>query len=59
MSKQAVFSIFYNNKAADAVLQKYYVRAYAYFSEALVVNPHFHSTWTNFGILYILSEYFS
>jgi hypothetical protein len=43
VGKQDVLSMFYNNKGADTVLQKDYVHAYAYFREALVVNPHFHS----------------
>jgi len=58
VSKQAVLSMFYNNKGADAVLRKDYVSAYAYFREALVVKPSFHSAWVNLGILYRLSEYF-
>ena len=58
VSKQAVLSMFYNNKGADAILQKDYVTAYAYFREALVVKPSFHSAWINLGILYRLSEYF-
>ena len=58
VSKQAVLSMFYNNKGADAFLQKEYVTAYAYFREALMVKPNFDSAWVNLGILYRLSEYF-
>jgi tetratricopeptide (TPR) repeat protein len=58
VSKQDVLSMFYNNKGADAVLQKDYVQAYAYFREALVVKPNFDSAWINLGILYRLSEYY-
>ena len=58
VSKQDVLSMFYNNKGADAVLQKDYVHAYAYFREALVVKPSFDSAWINLGILYRLSEYY-
>ncbi len=58
VSKQDVLSMFYNNKGADAVLQKDYVQAYAYFREALVVKPSFDSAWINLGILYRLSEYY-
>lgn len=58
VSKQAVLSMFYNNKGADAVLQKDYVTAYAYFREAIQINPNFHSAWINLGIVYRLSEYF-
>jgi Flp pilus assembly protein TadD len=59
VSKQNVLSMFYNNKGADAFLQKDYVTAYAYFREALMVNPNFDSAWVNLGILYRLSGYFS
>ena len=58
VSKQAVLSMFYNNKGADAFLQKDYVTAYAYFREALMVKPSFDSAWVNLGILYRLNEYF-
>jgi tetratricopeptide (TPR) repeat protein len=58
VSKQNVLSMFYNNKGADAFLQKDYVTAYAYFREALMVNPNFDSAWVNLGILYRLSGYF-
>lgn len=58
VSKQAVLSMFYNNKGADAVLRKDYVTAYAYFREALLINPNFHSGWINVGILYRLAGYF-
>lgn len=58
VSKQAVLSMFYNNKGADAVLRKDYVSAYSFFREALVINPSFDAAWINLGILYRLSEYF-
>ncbi|WP_339723468.1 tetratricopeptide repeat protein [uncultured Paraglaciecola sp.] len=59
VSKKDILSMFYNNKGADAVLRKDYVSAYAYFREALVIQPNFHSAWINLGILYRLSGYFS
>lgn len=58
VSKKAVLSMFYNNKGADAVLQKDYLSAYAYFREALLIEPLSQSAWINLGILYRLSEYF-
>jgi tetratricopeptide (TPR) repeat protein len=58
VSKQSVLSMFYNNKGADAFLQKDYVHAYAYFREALLVKPNFYSAWINLGILYRLNDYF-
>ena len=59
VSKQAVLSMFYNNKGADAFLLKDYVSAYSYFREAVMVKPNFHSGWVNIGITYRLSGYFS
>lgn len=58
VGKQAVLAMFYNNKAADALLAKDYTTAYAYFREALTLNPKFNSAWINLGILYRLSGYF-
>ena len=58
VSKQAVLSMFYNNKGADAVLRKDYVHAYAYFREALQVKPNFQPAWVNLGILYRINEFF-
>ena len=58
VSKKAVLSMFYNNKGADAVLRKDYVSAYAYFREALLIQPSFQAAWVNLGILYRLSQYF-
>lgn len=58
VSKKAVLSMFYNNKGADAVLRKDYVSAYAYFREALLIQPSFQAAWVNLGILYRLSHYF-
>jgi tetratricopeptide (TPR) repeat protein len=58
VSKQAVLSMFYNNKGADAFLHKEYVTAYAYFRKALMIKPNFDSAWVNLGILYRLSELF-
>lgn len=55
VSKQAVLSMFYNNKGADAMVQKDYVSAYSYFREALIVDPSFNSAWINIGVLYRLS----
>ncbi len=59
VTKQAVLSMFYNNKGVDAFLKKDFVTAYAYFREALIVEPSFDSAWVNLGILFRISEYFS
>ncbi|MBU2877308.1 MULTISPECIES: tetratricopeptide repeat protein [Aliiglaciecola] len=54
VTKQAVTSMFYNNKGADALLSKSYTKAYAYFKKAAILSPNFISTWINLGILYRL-----
>jgi tetratricopeptide (TPR) repeat protein len=59
VSKQAVMAMFYNNKGADALLRKDYTSAYAYFREALLIDPNFDSGWINLGIVYRLSGYFN
>ena len=59
VNKKAVISMFYNNKGADAFLNKDFTTAYAYFREAVLVKPQFHSAWINLGILYRLNGYFS
>jgi len=59
VSKQAVMAMFYNNKGADALLRKDYTSAYAYFREALLLDPDFDSGWVNLGIVYRLSGYFN
>lgn len=59
VNKKAVLSMFYNNKGADAFLNKDFTTAYAYFREAVLIKPQFHSAWTNLGILYRLNGYFS
>ncbi|WP_299080163.1 tetratricopeptide repeat protein [uncultured Paraglaciecola sp.] len=58
VGKQAILSMFYNNKGADAILRHDYVSAYAYFREAVLLQPKFHSAWINLGILYRLSGHF-
>jgi tetratricopeptide (TPR) repeat protein len=59
VSKQAVMAMFYNNKGADALLRKDYTSAYAYFREALLLDPDFDSGWINLGIVYRLRGYFN
>ncbi|WP_416306029.1 tetratricopeptide repeat protein [Neptunicella sp. SCSIO 80796] len=51
-SKARVMAMFYNNKGADALLAGDFSRAYAYFKQALVVDPEFIPAWGNLGILY-------
>ena len=52
IDKKRVLAMFYNNKAADALIKERYSQAYAYFRAALTLDPMFTEAWTNFGLLY-------
>ena len=58
VSKQYVLSMFYNNKAADALLSDNFTKAYAYLRAALKLTPYFDSAWVNLGFLYRLNHYY-
>ncbi len=55
VSKNAVTAMFYNNKGAEAMVQKKYDEAYAYLKAATNIDPKFSSAWGNLGILYRLN----
>ena len=44
-----VMSMFYNNKAVDALLTKDYVTSYAYLRQSLVLDADHASAWVNLG----------
>ncbi|MCP3675217.1 MAG: tetratricopeptide repeat protein [Gammaproteobacteria bacterium] len=52
IDKKRVLAMFYNNKAADALIKEKYSQAYAYFRSAITVDPLFIEAWSNFGTLY-------
>lgn len=52
IKKVRVLAMFYNNKAADALIKENYSLAYAYFRSALTIDPLFTEAWTNLGLLY-------
>ncbi|AWL13070.1 hypothetical protein HMF8227_02618 [Saliniradius amylolyticus] len=52
ISKQRVLAMFYNNKAADALVKDDYVTAYAYLKRALMTDPELPEGWVNLGVLY-------
>ncbi|WP_206485744.1 tetratricopeptide repeat protein [Thalassotalea sp. G2M2-11] len=55
VNKDTVLAMFYNNKGADALVDKQYSRAYAYFKQATQLAPSFSPAWGNLGILYKLT----
>lgn len=52
VTKKRVLSMFYNNKGADALLQRDHDTAYAYFRKAVMADESFESPWINLGLLY-------
>ncbi|MBA6327701.1 tetratricopeptide repeat protein [Colwellia sp. MB02u-6] len=57
INKNTVLAMFYNNKAATAMVNGDYVTAYAYLKKATKVDPLFSSAWGNLGILYRFNGY--
>lgn len=56
IDKRTVLAMFYNNKGAEALVNKNYSLAYAYFKEATLTDPGFSPGWGNLGILYKLTN---
>lgn len=52
LNEQQVVALFYNNKAADALWQQHYDKAYQYLKAAAAVAPELAVTWNNLAILY-------
>ncbi len=52
ISKNRITAMFYNNKAADAMVDLNYNKAYAYLRAATLLDPSFSSAWGNLGIIY-------
>jgi tetratricopeptide (TPR) repeat protein len=52
ISQPYVLSMFYSNKGAEALVNKEFTKAYAYFKSATLIEPKFSSAWANLGILY-------
>jgi tetratricopeptide (TPR) repeat protein len=57
INKNTVLAMFYNNKAATAMVNGNYVTAYAYLKKAIQVDPLFSAAWGNLGILYRFNGY--
>jgi len=58
IKKSKVISMFYNNKAAQAIVDKKYDVAYAYLKSAITILPNYSNTWGNLGLLYRLTNQF-
>lgn len=56
ISKNTVIAMFYTNKAAQAIVDKNYIKAYAYLKQATLVDDNYSEAWGNLGVLYRLSQ---
>ncbi len=52
ISKSKVLALFYNNKGAEALIDKNMTVAYAYFRKALFTDPYLVEALANLGVLY-------
>lgn len=52
ISEDDILALFYNNKAADALLTQQFDLAYRYLQEAAAVAPTVAATWNNLAVLY-------
>ncbi|MFC3093683.1 tetratricopeptide repeat protein [Alteromonas sediminis] len=52
MSKQQILALFYNNRAADALIASDFVLAYHYLNAAAEYAPMLDDIWINLGVLY-------
>jgi len=55
VDKADIIALFYNNRAADAILNEDYSLAYAYLKAAAKMSPLLDDTWVNLGVLYRLT----
>jgi tetratricopeptide (TPR) repeat protein len=56
IDKKTVIAMYYNNKAAQAIVAKHYQQAYAYLKSALKTKPNFSTGWGNLALLYKLNN---
>lgn len=50
--KNTILAMFYSNKGGQALFDKQYDKAYAYFKAAIEIDPSFSAAWGNLGVLY-------
>ena len=58
IKKNTLIAMFYNNKGADALVNKNYPLAYQYLKKATLTDNSFAASWGNLGILYKLSGHY-
>lgn len=58
VSKKTIVAMFYNNKAAEAIVSLQYDKAYTYLKAATLIAPTYYSAWGNLGVLYRLTNHY-
>lgn len=58
IDKNRILAMFYNNKGAQALVERSDSKAYAYFKKAAEMDPTLVQTWTNLGVLYRFNQAF-
>jgi len=59
VSRDAIVSMFYNNKAADAILSRDFDLAYQYLKAAIRMAPALSGNWNNLAVLYRHKQLFA
>ena len=58
IKKHTLLAMFYNNKGAEALVNKNYPVAYQYLKKATQTDTQFASAWGNLGILYKINAHY-
>jgi tetratricopeptide (TPR) repeat protein len=58
ITKKTLLAMFYNNKGAEALVNKNYPLAYQYLKKSTRTDNKFSSAWGNLGVLYKLSGHY-
>lgn len=58
IDKNTVLAMYYNNKAAQAMIDEHFTTAYAYLKQATKSDPNYSSAWANLGLLYRFNDEF-
>lgn len=59
LNKQQIVALFYNNRAAEALIAGEFDRAYFYIKAAAQLYPDLDDTWVNLGILYRFTGHYA
>jgi Tfp pilus assembly protein PilF len=58
LKKPQIIAMFYNNKAAQFMIEKDYDHAFAYLKAAILTDPNSSESWNNLAVLYRSVKHF-